>query len=91
MIKFSKSNRRYENGKLLYQSISGWHDMESKCVRNVGRFKVFAVRIECAVAYTNYYVADTESGEVVEYRDHPSYMGSALTEIIEQVKERGLQ
>lgn len=75
-IKFNKSNHDVKN---------------SKCVRNVGQYKVYADHFNAASAYTNYYVEDTETGEVVEYKEHYSYMGSALSEIVEQVSKYGFE
>lgn len=88
-FKFNKSDLKFKDGKLQYESISGWHDNESKCVRNVNNFKVYADYIECAVSYTNYYIADTETGDVFEYVNHPAYLGSVLKDIVEQVREYG--
>ena len=73
-IKFEKSTRTLEY---------------AKCVRNVGKFKVYAEHFECARPYTNYYVVDTETGEQVEYMEHPSYLVSPIAEIVEQVREYG--
>ena len=75
-IKFEKSTMNLKN---------------STCVRNVGKFKVYADHFECARPYTNYYVVDTETGEQVEYLDHPSYLSSPLAEIVEQVREYGFE
>lgn len=88
-IKLQDSNYKVENGKLICQSVNGWHDLGSKCVRNVGQYKIFADHFECALPYTNYYVADTKTGKVMAYRDHPSYLGSAVKELAEQVAEYG--
>ena len=90
-IKFQKSDRRFNGKGIEYQSINGWHDSGSKCARNVGKFKVYSDHFDCAAPYTNYYVADTETGEVVEYKGHYTYMGSALSEIVEQVREHGFK
>lgn len=73
-IKFEKSTRNLEH---------------STCVRNIGTYKIYADHFNAAREYTNYYVVDTETGEQVAYMDHPSYMGSALGEIVGQVSEYG--
>lgn len=61
----------------------------STCVRNVGKFKIYADHFNAALPYTNYFVEDTETGKVMEYLDHPSYIKSVLGELVEQVAKYG--
>lgn len=91
-VKLIKADAYYrvDGGRLQYRSVNGWHDMCSRCVKVVGKFKVFADHFDCAMPYTNYYVGDTETGEVAVYKYHPSYLGSLVGEIASQVEAHGI-
>lgn len=92
-VNLSKSsNYRFENGKLQRHANAGWFDQDfTRCARNVGKFKIYAEHIDCAAPYTNYYVADTETSEVFEYRNHYTEVsGSALGGIAEQLLKHGI-
>ena len=76
---------KYENGKLYYQSISGWHpETNIKIMRNIDKYKIGARHIDCNLPYSNYYIIDTHSGEIYEKSDVAFYGGwnGVLKEII---------
>lgn len=81
-------NYKFEDGKLYRKSVSGWHhEDDEKCVRNVGIYKVFAYRINAAVPYTVYHVANTETGEVLAGEAQHWWSGNNhLGELVESLR-----
>lgn len=56
-----------------------------RCVRNVGKYKVYAEHFDCALPYTIYYIVDTKENTVYMSEEcHFSY----LENIINALKER---
>lgn len=80
---------KLEGKRLMFDTHSGWFDSGAKCVRNIGRFKVFATYIDCSLPYTRYCVADTESGEVRTGVAHHDYVGDgSLKSLVRDLERR---
>lgn len=78
---------KFEDGKLLRQSINGWHDDNLRCTRNIGRFKIYACRFDCALPYTKYYVVDIETGKVLQGEAQHYYSGdNHLSELVSDLQ-----
>lgn len=71
-VDFKQTDLVYQNGKLHYKAMAGLQDEGAKCVRNIGKYKLFAIHFDCAFPYTRYYLFDTDTN-IVYRSDEYSY------------------
>ena len=84
-LNFTKDNtHKYKDGKLYYVSRVCTREDDTKCVRNINEYKLFAYRIESNVPSSTYILVDTETNEVYIARTvHYTY--SPLNKIVDSL------
>ena len=84
---YLRDDLRFENNKLIRRSKIGDIVEKDKPVRVTENYKIFAYHFECALPYTNYLIADIETGKVYEIPEvHTQWTPGALKEITENLK-----
>lgn len=70
---FKPSNYKYENGRLYREAQAGWFVESIRPTRVVGNFKIYAIRVMCAMSYTRYYIANVKTGDVFTFESSHIY------------------
>lgn len=87
-VEFKKTDLIYQNGKIYYRAMVGLQNEGSKCVRNIGQYKLFAFHQDCAFPYIRYCLVDTKSNNVYQSGEYYYNLKDIQNNIIDELKSK---
>ena len=85
-VEFKKTDLIYQNRKICYRAMTGLQNEGSKCVRNIGQYKLFAFHQDCAFPYTRYCLVDTKTNDVYQSDEYHYNLKDIQDNIVRELK-----
>lgn len=80
-----------QDGKVYRKTVAGLFEEKWSIARKISDdVKIHVDHFDCAVPYSNYYILDYKNQKIYESKDHFSYYGGNLRELVDALKTYGI-